>query len=1433
MAGETILPAVREGEAKFTTPTLRVGPGNGVPENIQVVPTEPGAGDPLKATDDAGPSFAAYRTAATTEDLIAQARARVAAPKGTPPSAKALQDALEAPGAAARPPGPPLPGGAPGGRGAADDEAIDLAAPAPLGEAIASGAEGLGRVAAGVGRAALDAPLQAIGGVSDAVHNAFTAADNLAEWLNQNVADLKFGEGEGFNPLRAIAGNKNEVPPAQTAAGAVVRDVSRFVAGFAPWMKLAKGAGALATGTGKVAATAEAAGVAEAATSDKEAEGLSKLVQDHPALRNPVTEFLAAGENDSEALVRFKKGLEAAGVGVVGDGLIAALKAMKAAHAVGVSGSTAVGEVAAQRAKHGAVTDRDFIMLGDPTAPLFKVEAPAAGDVGGKMAAAHAATAGVDPGAQRLVDLAARARASRDAVEGGAGAPRTLEDLEKVTGEEAAAAHKDVLDAIDELRKGPKLRLTKSLTGYLARLGGLQDQGGEISTIVGGKKEAPRGLIKPKGMTLDDAAYKAWEDGYFPELGERPTVDQFLEALRADYDGTAPRFHPDDWAALEHQKYLEQIDQELERAGIDWRNDDRPAIARQLDGLFHRADTSVPAGEADLAKREGELNAAGFGADFGGKRVNINFARINGPDDIKAIMGQMADHFAEHVGQARRGVQSNEETARLADELGMSVPELLSRRQGQPFNAEQALAARQLWAASAEKLLAVAQRAAAPNAGPVDQFNFRKMMATHFAIQAEVVGARTETARALQAWSIPAGSSVEKAKAVQQMVAAMGGPDVSAQMAKRLSILAETGTTPAALNGFVRKSWAATGVAAFQEAWVGAMLSNPKTHIVNSTSNTAALFTQIYERAAAAGIGDAIGSNGVATGEAVAMAYGLITGLTDAFRMAARSLRAGELGDVVGKVDLPHDPAISSQAFGISSDTGAGRAVDLLGHVSRASGRLLGAEDAFFKSIGYRMEVHAQALRQATAEGLEGEAMYTRLAELANNPPENIRLAAADAALYSTFTNTTGNLGQALLQLRTKVPAAVFVLPFVKTPVNLARYAFERSPVAPLVGQWRADIAAGGARRDVALARMATGSTIMALAFDLADRGTITGNGPADPAERAALERQGWQPNAVKVGDQWLSYGRLDPFGMTLGFSADMAELLQRRDVHPDKLDELSEVIGAGVAAVARTAVSKTYLQGASEFFSMVHDGEKQAAPYIGKFIGSMVPAIVAEGERMVDPSERETMKIWEYAQARLPGLSDGLPERLDLWGRPESRQSGYGPVFDALSPIAIKQVKPSPIDAEMQRLHMGVDKIDKRVSWDGAPINFRDWPRVYEQYERLAGNELKHPAWGLGLKDFLDQTVSGKGPMAEVYRMLPDSQKASDGGKAQWIHAQVDDYRRLSRAAIMADPHFANFQYEVQVAQHDAAQRHMPVGSGSIGPAPTPPGGGAGMIAR
>jgi len=833
---------------------------------------------------------------------------------------------------------------------------------------------------------------------------------------------------------------------------------------------------------------------------------------------------------------------------------------------------------------------------------------------------------------------------------------------------------------------------------------------------------------------------------------------------------------------------------------------DPPAADRAVAGKIERGLTETETGVPD----EVAATALTKSGEPGGKEVYVNFARINSPDDVKSVIGQMADAFSGHIDETRRGVRTNEATQEAADALGMSVADVLRRRKGQGFNAEEALAARQLLTSSGEKLLEAAKKAAAPGASPADQYVFRKMMATHYAIQAEVIGARTETARALQSWSIPAGGSAEQMKALEAMIANSGGSDVSAQMAKRLALLAESGADAATINQAVRKGWSATTMDAVKEFWINGLLSSPTTHIVNTVSNFQVALQQIAERGIAGKVSRMTGSGGVAEGEATAMMFGLVQGTKDAFITAARTAHTGEAPTMLGKMDAVREPAISARAFNLDEGGGVGRTVDLLGSALRIPGRALETQDAFFKSIGYRMELWAQSYRQASSEGLEGKALGERVAQLVNDPPENIRIAAADAALYNTFTNETGEIGKSVMKLRGSWAPITFVLPFVRTPVNIARYSFERTPLAPLVGQWRADIAAGGARRDLALARMATGSAAMTIAADMAMNGQLTGRGPSDPAERAALQRTGWQPYSVRVGDKWVAYNRLDPLGQTLGFAADFSEAMGRGDIDPEDMDEWQEVMAGGIGAASQFAVNKTYLQGLADLLNMTTDPNRYGEGYVNDFIASFVPFTSAMGaaERFVDPTGREVETPMDAMLAKIPGLSEKLTPKRDLWGAEIKPQQVFGRAYDVLSPARVSQDIESPIDRELLRLKNYPTRIQKKTTFQGVDVNLSKWPEVYDAYVRLAGNEVKDIAFGMGAKEYLDAIVSGNHELSEVYRMLSDG---PDGTKAAFIRNAILDYRQLAQIQIMNDPQFAEFAQFVREQQEAKFKASLP----------------------
>lgn len=1083
----------------------------------------------------------------------------------------------------------------------AELERIEAAGPTPAPEAAPEAAEDEGRSVVGdIALGLVETPRQVLGGVRDAVQETLDFTHQFGAILDESVPlgrlnidldpDTSFFES-GTPEEQPI--NLPEVAEADTVTGGMVRGVSQFITGFLGANKALAPIRAVG-GTARLGRAALAGAMADFTVFDEHEDRLSDLVQEFPALQNPVTEYLAADPTDSFAEGRFKNALEGLGLGVAVDGFVAAVRAMRSARAAR-SAATSAGIPEQPR----GVTQQEVL------APIGDTDAPLIGDRPASVPA-RAAEAPVNP----------------DAV------PSPLDE---------------VLRADDSL--------------------GVPDE------------VAARGLSQP--------VYPLQE---------------------------------------------------------------------------------------------------GTGTD----EVFVNFARIDAPDDVKNAIGQMADAMAPQIDEARRGVQSFEETARLADDLGMDVEDLLARNDGQPFNAETALAARRLWAQSGERLAEVAQLAA-DNPSEANLVAFRRMMAVHNAVQTQVIAARTETARALSAWRIPAGGNVETARAIETLLEQSGGAGVTRELAQRI---AAVGNDPRALGEVVKRTLYQRTRDAIIEGWVMGLLSGPKTHMVNAMSNTSVILQQMQERAVAARIAQVLGDDaGVQLGEATAQMAGALSAQRDALRLAWRALVTEETGASLGKIDLPRRAAISSEGLQIASDTWIGRGVDFLGAAVRIPGRLLGASDEYFKTVGYRMEVHAQAVRQAAREVDAGtvpaDGMKARVAELVENPPENLRLEAVDQALYQTFTNPPGRFGQMLSRAVNEFPLLRWILPFVRTPANIAHYTFVRTPLAPLFQTVRADIAAGGARRDLALSRMASGTFVMLGAMDFAMDGSITGAGPTDQGEKQALLRTGWKPYSIRVGERFFAYNRLDPIGMTLGLGADFAEFTVNSEWGEEDLDAADEMAAAIIGSIGGNLTSKTYLRGISEFFEFMANPQMFGEGYVRRFAGSVVPAGAAEIARTQDPYLRSADDLMSAIKRRTPGLSDELPPVRDLWGRPVDFRSGLGTTYDMVSPIYASSHDPEPIDEEFLRLEYFPRKPPYRTSFNGVSVNLRDFPEAYSRYIELTGNALKHPTFGLGAMDLLNAVVTGNHTLSGRYQLRTDG---PEGGKSMMLRDLLLSYRDLAKQQVLQE---------------------------------------------
>jgi hypothetical protein len=301
-----------------------------------------------------------------------------------------------------------------------------------------------------------------------------------------------------------------------------------------------------------------------------------------------------------------------------------------------------------------------------------------------------------------------------------------------------------------------------------------------------------------------------------------------------------------------------------------------------------------------------------------------------------------------------------------------------------------------------------------------------------------------------------------------------------------------------------------------------------------------------------------------------------------------------------------------------------------------------------------------------------------------------------------------------------------------------------------------------------------------------------------------------------------------------MGFSADVAEAVRHGEFDEDDVDEWGEITAMGTNAVAQVAISKTYLRGISETFKAITGTRHEVESYLSNFTSSFLPYTSLAGtiERASDPVLREATSPWEAIQAKLKGMSDQLPPKMDLWGRERSGASGVGmdydvspeaqeritATYDAFTPFKTARIVPEAIDTEIMRLAplaqmSNIDgsapqRIQKNTTFQGVQVSFKKYRDAYVDYVKLSGNELKDPAFGLGCKDYLNSVVTGNSPLSTVYRdVMPDPTKI------KFINTTIARYRKLAQQVIMEDPKHAEFADEVRQIQEARRAALMPQG--------------------
>jgi hypothetical protein len=811
-----------------------------------------------------------------------------------------------------------------------------------------------------------------------------------------------------------------------------------------------------------------------------------------------------------------------------------------------------------------------------------------------------------------------------------------------------------------------QLAMSGPISAKLARLIGFDFSGtfGDASKKVD-DMVANRGNLDTTGRTDIEGEQLTFEDGMYAPY-ERGSV---LPNLRAE--GAIPNLR------FEQPKLADE-----ERAGM------------VIEGVQKEVEIS-PEGLLD------DFRAVGSRGD----------EKIPDEGRVLSTIQSISSTYAGKIDEAKRGEITTEATRQMADILGMSPNKLakaiLGRSQGQVIQmtgpdgkplglAETMLAARDLLVTEIKYLDELAKKA--ETGTNEDALRFREQLELVAQMQMQIKGSQTEIARALGQFKIPArggqaGQDIEARTAdVNTLLEEFGGADDVRLMARAYNEAGSVADRAAVTRGGSKFKKFND---AFYEAWINILLSNPITHVKNNVGNILIMTAHVGETAMAATMGTARralgGEGGVHFGEVQAQLFGAMMAIQDAWSASGKAFRTGEAPVLGSKIDGQRGtrPVRAFSAEGFEAQGMAGVAADFLGNVftlGRIPTRMLEFEDTFYKVVAQRMSLYQQAYRQAHSEGLTGDALSSRIAEFVYDPPASAIKEADAHAKYVTLQTDLDSAGKALNGVR-KIPMMRYFLPFFKTPYNAAKYAMvERSPLGMFYGEGARAIkrgkapgasAADKAAADMARTRIYMGSATMMMVGMMAANGQVTGAGPADPDLRAALRRQGWQPYSIRVGDKYLSYAGAEPFSTIMGLAADAAELGMSSSLDGENWER---VLMASSGAIAYNMTNKTFLQGFSNMVATLNDPGRYANGTLESFQRSLVPRVVAQGERLQDPIVRDARSVIDQLKSQVPWLSNSLPARRNFWGQKIMLAPALGP--DVLSPIYSSVIGPNPAAA-------------------------------------------------------------------------------------------------------------------------------------------------------
>ncbi len=323
------------------------------------------------------------------------------------------------------------------------------------------------------------------------------------------------------------------------------------------------------------------------------------------------------------------------------------------------------------------------------------------------------------------------------------------------------------------------------------------------------------------------------------------------------------------------------------------------------------------------------------------------------------------------------------------------------------------------------------------------------------------------------------------------------------------------------------------------------------------------------------------------------------------------------------------------------------------------------------------------------------------------------------------------------------------VLPFKKTPLNIAKNAMEYNIVGGTVeAAYR--YATGASSADVidAAAKGLTGTALMGIGGILAYNGLLNGSRSGDDRADAFNEMTGKQEYSINIpGKGTYTIDWASPASVPLLMGAEIANEWQNGGLSVTKFLDAARKIGNPI-------LDTTMLQGLNDTLDSVSyaDSDDKLATLLGGTLSSYaqqyVPTALGQIARTIDPlrrstygggdskTERDTNYAIRKAENKIPGLSMNNEPYIDQWGREEASLDGTDDsaegmflrgAYNMLSPGYVSAENITPVDEYLQGLygstndsHVYPEKASSKITVDSD--DYYMTPEEKTEYAKTSG---------------------------------------------------------------------------------------------------------------